>query len=96
MTPTRTTGPTKGKTLTAPEALAESPLAMFSTIYAACADRGVGALDVDEMEVWQVASTLGVDMSDDHQTASSPGGPPPPGALSRGRAAAMAAKAREN
>ncbi len=88
MTPTRTTGPKKGKTLTAPQALAETPLAMFSTIYAACADRGVSVLDVDEMEVWQVAATLGVDMTDDTPNAV-PDGPPPPGALSRGRKAAM-------
>lgn len=92
MTPTRTTGPKKGKTLTAPQALAESPMALFATIYAACADRGVSVLDVDNMEVWQVASTLGVDMSDDQP--HTPGAPPPPGALSRGRAAAMAAKAK--
>lgn len=90
MTPTRTTGPKKGKTLTAPQALATTPLAMFATVYAACADRGVSVLEVEEMEVWQVASTLGVDMTDDHPTGTAPSGPPPPGSLSRGRAAAMA------
>lgn len=76
----------KGSFLHAPDALAESPLEMFAPVYRACAQHGVDALAVDAMEVWQVASELGVDMADD--SSSGPGrgsGPPPPGALSRGR-----------
>lgn len=76
----------KGKMIHAPDALAESPLELFAPVYRACAQHGVDALAVDEMEVWQVASELGVDMADDDQPG--PGrssGPPPPGALSRGR-----------
>lgn len=91
MTAQRTTP--KGKTLSAPEALEQSPLAMFATVTAACAQRGVSALDVDEMEIWQVASTLAVDMEHDDDTPAAGNGPPPPGALSRARIARMKAKA---
>lgn len=84
MTAQRTTP--KGKTLTAPAALAESPLELFSTVYRGCAVLGIPKGEVDEMEVWEVASTLGVDMDDGStSTPGSSGAPPPPGSLSRGR-----------
>lgn len=91
MTAQRTTP--KGKTLSAPAALAETPMDMFSTVYRACASHGLSPLDVDEMEVWQVASALGVDMDDDDDTTgAASAGAPAPGSLSRGRAARMRAR----
>ncbi len=59
-------------------------IGIFVPIYRACAQLGMSAPIVDEMEVWEVASVLGVDMGDTSTPAT--GGPPPPGALSRGRA----------
>lgn len=81
------TTPKKGTTISAPAALAETPLEMFAPVYRGCAQHGVSALEVDEMEVWQVASELGVDMDSDDSPRGSAGSaaPPPPGALSRGR-----------
>lgn len=75
----------KGRTISAPQALESTPLEMFAPVYRACAQHGVDALAVDEMEVWQVASELGVGMETDSSRPAAAGGPPPPGALSRGR-----------
>jgi hypothetical protein len=73
-----------GKTLRTPAYLEDTDIDLFVPVYAACAARGINALAVDEMEVWQVASALEVDMDDD-APAGTTAGPPPPGALSRGR-----------
>lgn len=84
MTAQRTTSQ-KGKTIHVPAALAQTPFDLFAPVYRAAAQHGIDALTIDEMEPWQVASTLGVDMDGDD---TGPGGsdtPPPPGSLSRGR-----------
>lgn len=81
------TTPTKGKTLGIPAALAQTPLDLFAPVYRGCAQNGVDALAVDEMEVWQVASTLGIGMDDTGSTGAGSDGPPAPGDLSRGRRA---------
>lgn len=50
------------KTLRSPAYLEGTDIDLFAPVYAACASRGISALDVDEMEVWQVATILEVDM----------------------------------
>lgn len=76
------------KTLRTPSYLEGMDIDLFVPVYAACASRGVPALDVDEMEVWQVASTLEIDLDPDEASQEkTTDGPPPPGALSRGRKA---------
>lgn len=81
---------TKG-TIRPPAALAGTRLELFAPLYRACAQLHIPPTDVDELELWQVAATLGVDMNDDATADHNRGvvavtdGPPAPGALSRKR-----------
>lgn len=81
------------RAITNPEYLEGTVMALFAPIYAGCAALGVPATVVDEMEVWQVASTLRVDMNttdpDDAKT-----GDAATSAMAARRARALRAKGR--
>lgn len=81
---------TKG-TIRPPAALDGTRLDLYAPLYRACAQLHIPATQVDELELWQIAATLGVDMHDQDDADRRRGvvattdGPPAPGALSRTR-----------
>jgi hypothetical protein len=73
------------RTLRSPQYLEGTDVELFAPVYAACSARGHSGPEVDDMEVWQVASALEIDMGDDKRPAGSSDAPPAPGSLSRSR-----------
>lgn len=58
------------RVIRSPDYLKGTDIELFAPVYRACANKGISGLVVDDMEVWQVAAALGVDMGEDQDSGS--------------------------
>ncbi len=61
------------RVIRSPEYLKGTDIELFAPVYRACANKGISGIVVDDMEVWQVAAALGVDMGEDQENSSASG-----------------------